>query len=402
MKIALYHNLPSGGAKRTVFETVRRLALRHELDVYTLSSANHSFCDLRPFVKHHYVSEFQPLPLFNSPLGRLNQWQRWRDLQRLNYLARQTAAKIDTGSYDAVLAHPCQWSQAPLILKYLRTPTIYYCHEPPRALYETHIHSHNGAQRWQTVLDEIDPLIRLYHATAKRWDKQATRAAQRVLTNSEFMRDTVARVYDIMPATSYHGVDTDIFRPMPGLEPQGYVLSVGAIQPHKGFDFLIESLGRLPALVRPTLRLVGNTETLGERHFLETLAARRGVNLQIEIGVSQETLVRRYNEAALLIYAPYNEPFGLAPLEAMACTCPVVGVAEGGVCETVVDRHTGRLVERDPASFAEAILSIMTDAPQRERYRQQTRAYILEKWTWNSATAQIERHLQEITGLTAL
>ena len=80
MRIALFHNTPSGGAKRAIYEWTRRLAANHLVDVYTLSSADHDFCDIRPFVEQHYIFEFQPRGLFGSPWGRLNQLQRWRDL----------------------------------------------------------------------------------------------------------------------------------------------------------------------------------------------------------------------------------------------------------------------------------------------------------------------------------
>src|SRR5262249_53984853 len=158
---------------------------------------------------------------------------------------------------------------------------------------------------------------------------------RKVLVNSKYMQDTTARIYNIRPLLSYLGVDTEIFRPLVGSARQNFVLSVGAIQPHKGFDFLIKSLARIPQHQRPSLRLVGNMQTASERRALEDLAAQQGVDLHIEVGISLETLVRRYNEAALVVYAPYREPFGFVPLEAMACAAPVVGVAEGGVLETV-------------------------------------------------------------------
>jgi hypothetical protein len=83
MKIAVYHNLSSGGAKRALFETARRLAARHELHVYSLSTADHAFGDLRGIAASHRIRRFQPLPLLRSPFGRLNQAIRWADLKRL-------------------------------------------------------------------------------------------------------------------------------------------------------------------------------------------------------------------------------------------------------------------------------------------------------------------------------
>lgn len=245
-------------------------------------------------------------------------------------------------------------------------------------------------------MDTFDPFIRLYRAKARRVDWEATRAADRVLVNSKYVRDMVSHIYGIDSLLCYHGIDADVFCPHPDIEQQGYVLSVGAIRPRKGFAFLIESLGSLPRADRPALRLVGNAEEPGYGDHLRDLAERRGVDLQIEVDISQEALVRRYNEAALMAYAPYGEPFGLTPLEAMACGRPVVGVADGGVRETVVNGVTGLLTERDQHQFGEAIVALLRAPRLREAYGRQGRRYVLEQWSWEASVARIERALQAV------
>ena len=105
MKIAIFHNLPSGGAKRAVYEWVQRLAQEHTIDVYSLSTADHSFCDIRPFVSRHESYEFSPHEMFQPPFGRLNQLQRWRDLGELERVNRKIAARINLGGYDVLFAN---------------------------------------------------------------------------------------------------------------------------------------------------------------------------------------------------------------------------------------------------------------------------------------------------------
>ena len=71
--------------------------------------------------------------------------------------------------------------------------------------------------------------------------------------------------------------------PGPCTERAPWVLSVGEIKPHKGFDFLIRALANLPATQRPPLRLIGNAADPGHRAALESLARRLEVELHIEI-----------------------------------------------------------------------------------------------------------------------
>ena len=138
-----------------------------------------SFCDLRPFVQQQRVFSFEPRRLFLSPFGRLNQLQRWRDLQRLDQLAARMAREIDHGGYDLVYAHPSQWTQAPLVLRHLRTPAVYHMHEPLRQLYEAERPRPYLRAARGTRLDRLDPLIPLYRRRLAALDRQSTRRATR-------------------------------------------------------------------------------------------------------------------------------------------------------------------------------------------------------------------------------
>lgn len=398
MRIAIYHNLPSGGAKRTLYETAKRLYLNHTLHEYTLDTADNEYGSLIDFTGARFISSFSPSRLFRSPLGRLNQLQRWRDLQTLDRLAREVSEKIDSGKYDIVFAQPCMWTQAPLILRYIRTPALYYCHEHPRHLYENS--RRDAGEKWgiSHVIDRIDPLIRIYHSTARRLDKLAVQSARQVLVNSVYIRDRVRQIYNIDALIQYHGVDTDVFCPGPGIESKSYVLSVGAIQPHKGYDFLIESLGHVDEKIRPPLHLIGNMENAKEQEYLQALAGKVGVDLQIEVRVDQDALVRKYQEARFIVYAPYNEPFGLVPLEAMACGKAVVGVNEGGVKETVVDQSTGLLVERDRRKFGMALQFLLERPELAEQYGRNGRLQAVSRWSWEKSISELEQKMLAIVG----
>lgn len=399
MRIAIYHDLPSGGAKRTLFESARRLALRHQVDVYTLSSADHGFADLRPCVAGHRVYDFQPQPLLDSPFGRLNQGLRLADLGRLRRLGRAVARDIRAGGYDVAFVHACQFEKAPSMLAYLdNLPSVYYCQEPLRVLYEQQPPRpyDDSVSRRRTALNRVDPLLRLYLATVRRVDQGNTRRATRVLVNSHFMRETVGRIYRISPQLSYHGIDTQHFVPL-ALAKEPFLLSVGSLTPLKGFDFLIEALAELPAEQRLPLVLASNFQNPPERAFLEQLAQQRQVELRFLGNVSDAQLVELYNQALLTVYAPLREPFGLVPLESMACATPVVAVREGGIQETILHEQTGLLVERDPMLFAAAVQRLLSDPGLAAAYGQAGRQHVMQHWTWDQAAQTVEQHLHTAT-----
>jgi glycosyltransferase involved in cell wall biosynthesis len=393
MRIAVYHNLPSGGGKRTLHEMVRRLADRHTIDAYSLASADHDFCDIRPYCRSHTVFAYEALPLARSPLGRINQAIRCADLLRRRALERRVAAAMDQAGYDAAFVHNCQFGQSPNVLSFLRGPSAYFCAEPPRPLYEPEpnrpYNRSTGVRPW---LDRIDPLIRVYRATLRRIDRTNTQAATLVLTNSAYSQEILYRVYGISARVCPLGVDTERFRPI--AQPRrNFVMSAGALQPNKGFDFLMQSLALIDAGRRPPLVIVSNAAVPGEREYLQQLADGLGVQVDFRTLVSDDELVCLYNQALLTLYAPVMEPFGLVPLESMACGTAVIGVREAGVRESILDEQTGLLTERDPEQFKEATVRLLDDAAARRRFGQQGRLQVEQLWQWDGCARTVERYL---------
>lgn len=396
MRIAIFHNLPSGGAKRTVYETVRRLATRHHVEVFTLTTANHSFADIRPHVEGYRIFSFNPVTVLPSPYGRVNPLIRLIDLLRLRILYHKIARHIDRIGFDVVLVHPCRFENSPSIIGDLQgPPSVYYCHEPlrlgyeespPRSYYKTHV-------KRRQILDSVDPLPGLYYKLLRRTDRYNARSADKLLVNSEFIREAVQRIYRVDGNVCYHGVDTQLFRPL-HREKNPVLLSVGSLTPLKGFDFLIKAIARLPIDRRPPFVIASNFQNLPERDYLRLLAAELEVELILLRGVTDDRLRELYNEAAVVVYAPVREPFGLVPLEAMACETPVVGVQEGGLQESIVHEHSGFLVKRDPEQFASAVLCLLDSPALASDFGRNGRIHVKRHWTWDKATTRLEEHLK--------
>ncbi|MBN1259945.1 MAG: glycosyltransferase family 4 protein [Anaerolineae bacterium] len=398
MKIAIFHNLPSGGAKRALYEWVRRLAEPHVLGAFSLSTAEQAFLDIQPYVREHRVFDFSPLPIFRSPWGRLNHVQRWRDLGRLTQIGREIAETINAGEYDVVFAHACMFTFIPTVMRYLQIPSVYYLHEPfgptfTREFDRPYLERH-GIRRY---LHRLAPIAALYKNHLERIRRQSVDRTTLLLANSEFTRQEIMRAYGVAAPVVRCGVNFESFKPAPGGVHSNYVISVGALTPRKGFDFLIRSLALVEAYERPVLKLACNGQIPEERAYIEALAAAHGVTLDIQLNLSTEQLVQAYNDALFCLYAPVKEPFGLVPLEAMACGKAVVGVAEGGVLESVVDGETGILTPRDPAQFAEAVCTLLRDRELRDRYASRGRVYIQDRWSWEDSTALIESHLRAVS-----
>jgi glycosyltransferase involved in cell wall biosynthesis len=189
-------------------------------------------------------------------------------------------------------------------------------------------------------------------------------------------------------------VDTNWFSPQDG-ERDSHVMSVGGFHHQKGFRFLVRALAHVREETRPPLVLVGDRSDPGEVDALHELAEQRGVRLTTHQRIGEEALRDLYRRARLFLYAPYLEPLGLVALEAMACGTPVLGVREGGVRETVVERVNGRLVERDEAGFARVLQEMLADPSGLQELGRQAREYVSREWTWGNSVEDLLRLFRE-------
>jgi D-inositol-3-phosphate glycosyltransferase len=157
------------------------------------------------------------------------------------------------------------------------------------------------------------------------------------------------------------GVDLDLFTPAGPVAPRTArprILTVGRLVERKGYADLIRALPRVPDA---ELCVVGGPGNAYARR-LRDLARELGVADRVLLtgAVAPAEMPRWYRSADLLAATPWYEPFGLTPLEAMACGVPVVATAVGGLTDTVADGVTGVLVPpRDPDALVRALRSVL-------------------------------------------
>ena len=139
------------------------------------------------------------------------------------------------------------------------------------------------------------------------------------------------------------------------------VLQLGRLVPRKGIDNVIRALARLDPRLRARLLVVGGESAEADETAtpeiarLRAIAAEHGVADRVVFtGRRQREQLRDcYAAADVFVTTPWYEPFGITPLEAMACGTPVIGSAVGGIQYSVIDGVTGYLVPpRDPAALA--------------------------------------------------
>ena len=184
-----------------------------------------------------------------------------------------------------------------------------------------------------------------------RWDASTAGRVDQFVAISKYVATRIRRYYNRRASVVYPPVNTAFFRPDSDQVDRS-ALVVSALVPYKRVDLAIRACAR----ARVPLRVVG-----GGPDF-DRLREMAGPSVEFLGTVSDEDVRKAYRQAGVVLL-PGIEDFGIAPVEAQACGRPVVALATGGACETVLDGTTGLLVEQPSEdAFAEAILRAL-DTP---------------------------------------
>jgi glycosyltransferase involved in cell wall biosynthesis len=260
---------------------------------------------------------------------------------------------------------------------------------------------------WLITAPDFDPWSRL----CRRWPWDRPRAVAGVPTAlpsldrarvnfvSEFVkqRSIERSQWRVDPGSPvvHPGIDVTDFPVEPRrLRPRPWswrLLYVGRVDPVKGVGTLIQGFAQLPP--QATLEIIGGGP-LPYIAEMKRLAEELGVAARVSFSrCPRERLRSKYLAADVLVFpSEWDDPFGLVPLEAMACGVPVVATATGGAAEFLRDRDNCLLfAARDASALAGAVRELAADD---DLVRSLT-----EGGTRTASTFTIDRYAQRLLDL---
>ncbi len=319
---------------------------------------------------------------------------------------------------EALLPHMPQFAQS--MLRFIRSATLRYA-----LVHANFFMSGVVAQQIRRQLGW--PYVITFHALGRvgrpcegeadgfpdvRCDLEQTlmRDADCVIAECEQDRCEMLSLYAADPARLAVvpcGFDPDEFWPVRdtaratlGLPEQDFiVLQLGRLVPCKGVDNVLRALRLLQDSqgIDAHLLVVGGEGGIDPRatpeirrlmHLADSLDIAGRVQFT---GAQPRNRLREYYSAAdVFVTTPWYEPFGMTPLEAMACATPVIGSAVGGILSTVLDRQTGLLVPpNDPAALAAQLALLQKDSALAERLGWTGLRRAHRHFTWGRVAMQI-------------
>ncbi|MFC4161765.1 glycosyltransferase [Chitinimonas lacunae] len=285
----------------------------------------------------------------------------WRTLKVMRAFAGPATRFL--ADYDWALF---SGSNAPLAVRHrLGGRNLYYCHTLPRFVYDLRDYY---LKRFPLPLR---PALLALMAYVKPRYEASMAAMDTLIANSENVRGRLRRYLGRDATVVNPPIDTERFR----WRQQGdYFLSLARLEDFKRVDLIIEAFRRLPS--QQLVVASGGSQAERLRRLADGLP-----NVRFTSWLNDQQLAELIGGARATIYIPRDEDFGMSPVESMAAGKPVIGVAEGGLLETVLDGETGLMLPADPTveHLIEAVSALSADRALAMRHAAEARAQLFSR-----------------------
>ena len=220
MRIAVWHNLPSGGGKRALYDQVAGLVkLGHQVESWCPSTADQQFLPLSSLVTEHVV-ELEHVPSSK----RKNLWELAHDadvqVEAMNRHCQQCAREMSSGRFDVLFGSPCREFRVTAIGRYVDMPSLLYLQEPSRRYYEAlPVPPWAADERplgwWHSPTDvrkAVRRAVRVRKSEVRvREEVRNASAFNKIACNSFYSRESILRAYGLDAEVCYLGVDQSTF-----------------------------------------------------------------------------------------------------------------------------------------------------------------------------------------------
>uniref|UniRef100_A0A1A8IJX8 Alpha-1,3/1,6-mannosyltransferase ALG2 n=2 Tax=Nothobranchius TaxID=28779 RepID=A0A1A8IJX8_NOTKU len=305
--------------------------------------------------------------------------------------------------YDVIFCDQVSVCIPALRLSRRRKKVLFYCHFPD-----------------QLLTQRKSALKKLYRAPIDWLEERTTGMADMILVNSQFtagvFRETFGSLSRVRTDVLYPSLNTAAFdqssaeaHGLQGLLPEKtshVFLSLNRYERKKNLGLALKALAvlrcSLPSAKRAAVHLVvagGYDERVTEnvQHYIELKELAEQLHLEDCVtflrSPSDSLKVALLRVSTAVLYTPSREHFGIVPVEAMYCSCPVIAVNSGGPLESVVDGETGFLCEPTADSFSKAMERLIGEPQLCRDMGQAGRRRVQEKFSLQAFSDQLYEYI---------
>jgi len=360
MKIAIFHELPNGGARRAINSFAAQLKKRHVVDLYVVDDKDNQEWK---FYSNVFLYKFFPKS-WKGKDWRIRLYKDTIELFHIYKLNAKIAGDIDKKNYDVVLVGASKFIEAPFIMRFLKTPFVFFCQDPYyRIIYDPIFTTPKSLDFFRYRYEKMNRFIR------KILDRQNVGYAQVCLSPSKYIAHLFSKTYNKPVQVIYDGVDEIFFRPSRKKKDID-IFYIGSLEPVDGYNLLKETLSYMGKNIKVR-------ELIKEKEW-----------------ISDDKVLRDLYQRTKIMFCPArNEGLGLTLLESLSCGTLVIALDEAGHREIIKERENGYLIKPNPKKIAKLLEKLLSHPKEIHRLGRNGRADIEKYWIWQKRAKELEKVL---------
>lgn len=357
MKSAIIHDwiINIGGAERVLKE----MCDAFPSDLYAL------------FADPSQISLFKNLKLTTSFVSKVPQSLKY--YKNFLFLFPFAVEQFDLSNYDLILSS--SHCVAKGVLAHQRQLHICYCHTPMRYAWDLY---HSYLKELGFFKRQLAGIVLHY---LRSWDLNASNRVDLFIANSKYVAKRILKTYKRRAHVIYPPVDVSFFQPM--TQKDDFYLTASRLVSYKKVDLIVDAFNLLPGK-----KLV----VIGDGPEFEKIKKRAKSNIEV-LGKLSDLELKQYLQRAKAFIFAAEEDFGILPVEAQACSTPVIAFNQGGVLETVLENQTGIFFDKqEVSSLLEAVdrferIHLSSDLIRKnaerfslDRFREEYSSFVVEEY----------------------
>lgn len=237
-------------------------------------------------------------------------------------------------------------------------------------------------------------------------EKRIVQEADHIIAECPQDREDLINYYDapsekitIIPCGfnphEFYPLDPLLARMVLDFDPsENIILQLGRMVPRKGVDNVIRAVAKVRRMKLPVRLIIvgGGGDSDQEVERLKQIAEHEGISNCVTFAgqKNREVLKYYYSASDIFVTTPWYEPFGITPLESMACGTPVIGSNVGGIKYTIEDGKTGFLIHpNDEGALAEKIYELITDPILLRKMERNAVRRVNSLFTWSRVSSMM-------------
>lgn len=359
MKVAIVHDwLTNYGGAETFVELL--LSIYPDADIFTLV-----------YDKKKMKGHFENCNIHTSYVQKIPMATKL--YTKLLTLMPKAFESFDLSGYDLVICSSSSCAKGVIVPPYV--PQIAYIHSPMRYAWDLFFdYKKRSGKLTRIFMDKWMPQIR-------QWDYISSQRIDTIIANSKYIARRIKKFWNRDAQVIYSPLNTTRFYADTNAKREDFYVAFSRLVPYKRIDLAIKAIKN----TGKKLVIIGGGS---EEKKLKELAS--GDPNIVFLGRAKDEILRKNLQTCKAMLFCAEEDFGLAPLEAQACGCPVIAFGRGGATETVVDGKTGVFFEQQTTESLQAAIEKF------EKLHSQN-CFITENITAQAASFSRERFVKEFT-----